>query len=84
VLAKYDQYSPICDVRIGEALGLLSALKWVHELNLGQVDFELDSKLVVDSLHSNKHEASEFSDIIVYCKRLFSLFYSNFSVEFIN
>ncbi|MCH92589.1 cytochrome P450, partial [Trifolium medium] len=64
VMAKYDQYSPICDVRISEALGLLSALKWVYKLNLGPVDFELDSKLVVDSFHSNKDDVSEFGEII--------------------
>jgi hypothetical protein len=64
VLAKYDKFSPICDVRIGEDLGLLLALKWVYELNLGPVDFELDSKLVVDSFNSNNHDVSEFGD---YC-----------------
>jgi hypothetical protein len=81
-LAKYDQYSPICDVRIGEALGLLSTLKWVYDLNLGPVDFELDSKLVVDNFHSNKQDVTEFGEIIAHCRRLFSLFYNNSSVEF--
>jgi hypothetical protein len=38
---------------------------------------------VVDSLHSNKLDASEFGDIIAHCRKLFSLFYSNSSVEFI-
>ena len=38
----------------GEALGPLSALNWVHELLLGEVDFELDSEKVVDSFHSNR------------------------------
>jgi ribonuclease HI len=46
-------------VKIGEALGLLSALNWVHELNLGLVDFELDSKVVVDNFHSNKIDDTE-------------------------
>jgi ribonuclease HI len=46
-------------VKIGEALGLLSALNWVHELNLGPVDFELDSKVVVDNFHSNKIDDTE-------------------------
>ncbi|MCI88890.1 hypothetical protein A2U01_0110178, partial [Trifolium medium] len=31
-------------VHIGEALGLLAALKWIHELQLGPVEFELDSE----------------------------------------
>jgi hypothetical protein len=83
MLAKYDQYSPICDVRIGEALSLLSALKWIYELNLGPVDFELDSKLVGDIFNSNNHDISEFGEIIAQCRRFFSLFYNNSSVEFI-
>lgn len=47
VLVKTEQFSPICEVHIGEALDLLSALDWVHGLNLGPIDFELDVKRVV-------------------------------------
>ncbi|KEH29449.1 hypothetical protein MTR_4g036855 [Medicago truncatula] len=32
------------EVNIGEALGLLSAFQWVHDLRLGPIDFELDLK----------------------------------------
>jgi hypothetical protein len=74
VLAKDDYRTPICDVRVGEALGLSSALDWVHNLNLGPVDFELDSKLVVNSFNSNKVDVREFGEIIAHCKRLFSVF----------
>jgi hypothetical protein len=51
-------------------------------LNLGPVEFELDSKLVVDNLHSNKVDNTEFGKIIAHCKCLFS-FYNNSSVEFV-
>jgi hypothetical protein len=54
VLGKYEQFTSLCDVKIVEALGLLYALNWVHKLNLSLVDFELDSKVVVDEFHSNK------------------------------
>jgi hypothetical protein len=47
VLAKHEQFPMLCDVKIEEALRLPYALKWVHELNLGHVDFELDSKVVI-------------------------------------
>ncbi|KAK2415192.1 putative mitochondrial protein [Trifolium repens] len=83
VLARYDQFTPVCAVHIGEALGLLSALTWVHELNLGPVDFELDSKKLVDRLHASTHDATEFGDIITRCKSLFSQFYNNSRVEFV-
>jgi hypothetical protein len=55
----------------------------VHELNLGPVYFELDSKLVIDGFHSNNHDATEFGEIISHCKRLYRSFYVNSSVEFI-
>jgi hypothetical protein len=35
VLGKYEQFTLLCDVKIGQALGLLFALNWVHELNFG-------------------------------------------------
>ena len=44
-----------CNIHIGEASCLLSALEWVDELNFGYVDFKLDSKKVVDSFVSRKH-----------------------------
>ncbi|GAU41379.1 hypothetical protein TSUD_398160 [Trifolium subterraneum] len=46
ILAKTEWLNPKSEVRIGETLDLLSALDWVHELQLGPVDFELDSKRV--------------------------------------
>jgi hypothetical protein len=60
---------------IGEALGLLSALDWVHELNLGPMDFEIDAKRVVDSFNSQNCDAVEFGNIISHCKSLCSNFY---------
>jgi hypothetical protein len=83
VLAKDDYRTPICDVRVGEALGLSSALDWVHNLNLGPVDFELDSKLVLDSFNSNKVDVTEFGKIIPHRKRLFSSFYPNSNIKFV-
>jgi ribonuclease HI len=63
VSAELDQFSPICDVRDGEALGFSSALSWVHELNLGTVNFELDSKLVIDGFHTNNHVGEHMTSI---------------------
>ncbi|XP_045795091.1 uncharacterized protein LOC123889684 [Trifolium pratense] len=83
VLAKYEQFTLLCDVKIGEALGLLSARNWVHDLNLGPVEFELDSKVVVDKFHSNKGDDTELGEIVSHCRRLFFSHYNNSSVEFI-
>jgi len=49
VLARTEWFSPLCDVHVGEALGLLSALEWVHLLQLEPINFELDAKRAVDS-----------------------------------
>ncbi|CAJ2647159.1 unnamed protein product [Trifolium pratense] len=83
VLAKTEWFTPKCEVHIGEALGLLSALKWVHELQLGPVDFEFDSKRVVDSFHSSVKDYSEFGVIMDHCNLVFNNYYRNSSVEFV-
>jgi hypothetical protein len=70
-------------IHIGEALGLLSALNWVHELQLRLVDFELDSKQVVAQFSSPNFDVIEFEDIIDNCRVLFTQFYVNSSVEFV-
>ncbi|AES94441.1 hypothetical protein MTR_5g014420 [Medicago truncatula] len=43
---------------------LLLALKWVHELNLGPIVFDMDSKKVVDNFNNSKKDITEFGFII--------------------
>ncbi|XP_024626712.1 uncharacterized protein [Medicago truncatula] len=83
VLAKTEWFSPICEVHIRKALGLLSALEWVHELNLGPMNFEMDSEKVVDNFLSTDHDAIEFKNIIQNCQSLFRNYYENSKVEFV-
>ena len=64
-------------------MGLLSVLHWIHELQLGPTDFELDSKKVVDNFNSSIHDNTEFGAIINDCRSLFRQLYENFSVEFV-
>ncbi|PNX93080.1 cytochrome p450 [Trifolium pratense] len=54
VLAKTEWFSPVCDEEMGEAQGLLHAFKWVRDLQLEDVDFELDAQTVVTKFHSKK------------------------------
>jgi len=70
VLPKTEWMTLLLDVDLGEALGLLSAMHWVRDLQLGIVDFELDSKTVVDSLNGSKSSVSNFSVVISECRRL--------------
>jgi hypothetical protein len=55
----------------------------VKDLQIENVDFELDSKKVVDQFHQNNNNVSEFGAIIIECRQLFSLFFRNSHVEFI-
>lgn len=72
-----------CPVHEGEALGLLSAIKWVSKLQLELVDFQLDSKVVVDTFHSTVPNRYEFGVIIELHKSSFSSFFRNSRIEFI-
>ncbi|CAJ2664712.1 unnamed protein product [Trifolium pratense] len=83
ISTKTEWFTPKSEVHVGKALGLMSPLKWVHELNLGPVDFELDSKRVVDSFHSSSRDLTKFGAIIDHCKLVFSNYYRNSSVEFV-
>jgi len=56
VLSKTKWFKLICEAHLGEALGLLIALEWVHELSLGPIDSDLDAKKIVDSFSSSKHD----------------------------
>lgn len=48
-----------------EAFGLMAAANWVRDLQLQNVDFELDSKIVVDRYNYPKEDASNFGAIIL-------------------
>jgi len=56
----------------GEALWFLTALNLVHDLQLNKVDFELNSKCVVDSVYSNRSNILTFCDIILYRRHMLS------------
>jgi hypothetical protein len=81
--AKTKCFSPRCEVHFGEAISLLYALSWVHKLNLGPINFELDSKKVVDIFLSSRPNGTKFRDIIKNCKLCIFNFYNESSIEFI-
>jgi hypothetical protein len=60
-------------------------LVWVHKLQLGLVEFELDSKRkrVVDSFLFLTQDYYEFGVNINHCKFIFSNYYRNSSVKFV-
>lgn len=52
------------DIKEGEAMGLLEAINWALQLNLHNVIFELDGKIVVDSLKAHTVDISEYGSVI--------------------
>jgi len=62
---------------------LLSTLDWVHDLNLGSIDFEFDAKEGVDSILSLTHDTTKFGIIIHNCKIIFKQYYVNYNIEFV-
>jgi hypothetical protein len=54
----------LLDVDLREALSLLYALWWARDLQLVHVDFEMDSKVVVDGNYSFTLGVSDFGPII--------------------
>lgn len=72
---------PICFIENGEAMGLLHVINLVHDLQLSNVDFELDMKIVVDYFNNGNNNITKFGTILHECKRCCNLFFTNFHVE---
>ncbi len=83
VLARTEWFSPITDVDIGEAIRLLKAMEWVRDLHLWNMDFEVDSKTVVDNIYGKQIGVSDFSAVIMHCVHLLCTDLMNSHVKFI-
>ncbi|XP_058767513.1 uncharacterized protein LOC131641227 [Vicia villosa] len=83
IVARTEWFSPCTDVVIGEALGLLKAVNWVHDMGYDNMDFELDAKRVVDSVTSPRPNDSDLGAITGECNRLMALFFRNSHVKFV-
>jgi hypothetical protein len=59
VLSKTGCFFPLCDVDVGEVVSLHMALKWLADLQYDNVDFDLNSKPVVDRFKSNVEDSNE-------------------------
>jgi hypothetical protein len=68
------------------------ALIWMHELNLGHINFEFDFfKKIVDNFYTSickkkkksKYGVIEFGAMIKQCQYIFLNVYDNFGMEFI-
>ena len=83
VLAKTELMTPLIDVDLGEALGLLSAMYWVRDLQLILWTLSLILKLS-DSLYGSKSGVSNFSAVINDFRRLLTSDLVTSDVRFIS
>ena len=83
IRSKIMWFQPVCSVDVGEVLGLHHAIRWIHELQLTNVDLEVDSKRVADYFNKGRGDVTEFGSImdnsIQFCRNNLT----NSHVEFI-
>jgi ribonuclease HI len=82
VLAKTLNFSPLCSVHLGEAMGLFYALQWLRDLGLDHVVVALDSKIVTDAFHHQRPDVTEFGHVMSAARSLFTSSFPNSRVEF--
>jgi len=64
VRSKTMWLTSVCFADVGEALGLHHAIRLIHELQLTNVDFEVDSKRVADYFNKSRGDVTEFDSIM--------------------
>lgn len=62
---------------------LYHAIQWIHDLRLTNVDFEIDSKKVVDFFNRGRRDITEFGIIMDSSIRYCNSHLINYHVEFI-
>jgi len=63
---KTITYSSLIHFKEGESYSLLQAIKWMGELELYNVIFELDAKVVVDSFNKPQLDLSFFGFTLIF------------------
>lgn len=60
----------------------MHALQWVAELRLDDMDFSLDSKAVMDAFNDVENNSTDFGNIIILCRQLFTNYFHDSKVKF--
>jgi len=64
-------------------MGLPTAMQWVKDLHLLNMDFEMDSKTVVDSVYGGSNGVSNYMAIINDCRHMLATDLANSDLKFI-
>jgi hypothetical protein len=83
VLPKAMWFLLVCSVDVGEALELYHVIRWINDLQLTNVDFEVDSKRVDDYFRSGIGDLTEFEAIMSSRIQFCSLHLEESHVDFI-
>jgi len=83
ICSKIMWFTLLCSVDVGEALGLYHAIRWIHELQLTNVDFEVDSEKVADYFNRGREDISEFGSIMDNSVQFCNSYLTNSHVKFI-
>ncbi|XP_024634509.1 uncharacterized protein [Medicago truncatula] len=83
VRSKTMCFYPFCSIDVGEALGLYHALRWIQELQLTNVDFEVDFKRIADYFNKGHGDVTEFGFIMDSNIHFCNTYLKNSHVEFI-
>jgi hypothetical protein len=83
VRSKTMFFSPTCSTDVGEARGLHHTIRWIHELQLTNVDFEVDSKRVADYFNNGRGDVTEVGSIMDSSIHFCNTYLTNSHVEFI-
>lgn len=81
VAARTEWFSPSTEADVGKALGLLTAINWIHEFRLDNMDFELYAKSIVDNMNEQQSNDSDFG--VRNCNRLLVFLFKNSRVKFV-
>jgi len=60
---------------VGEVLGLLHVINWIHALQFDNMNFEFNSKKIVDYFNIRSNDVTKFGAVVSKCKHYDHLFF---------
>ncbi|XVF56012.1 hypothetical protein PTKIN_Ptkin06aG0082300 [Pterospermum kingtungense] len=70
VIARTCLFAGRGSVKEAEVFGLYEALLWLSSLNVSQVIFEMDAKVVVEAVKTYAYDITEFGSVVQQYREL--------------
>ncbi|XP_073042037.1 uncharacterized protein [Primulina eburnea] len=68
ISARINALPGLVEIKEAEAMSFKEALSWVEDMDLQEIIFESDSKVVIDAVNSLRKDDSEFGALISACR----------------